>query len=41
MSRFDCLLYGLSTWYWDSTFIRWHQFSWVLKIALIHGFLNW
>jgi hypothetical protein len=22
------------------TFIRWHQFSWFLKHALIHGFLN-
>jgi predicted MPP superfamily phosphohydrolase len=25
--------------YCESTFIRWHQFSWFLQNALIHGFL--
>jgi hypothetical protein len=25
--------------YCESTFIRWHRFSWILN-ALIHGFLN-
>jgi hypothetical protein len=24
----------------ENTFIHWHQFSWFLQNALIHGFLN-
>jgi hypothetical protein len=26
--------------YSESTFIHWHQFSWFLQNASIHGFLN-
>jgi len=26
--------------YWESTFIRWNQFSCFLQNALIHGFLE-
>jgi len=26
--------------YCESTFIRWHQFSWFLQNSFFHGFLN-